>query len=153
MTIFPKFKVAGRSKDAVHFFHDLTSADGTRVGDVIGAHGRALFPEVEAGADKVASMRERIQVVLCFDGSLHLSEEISRVIIFVKRKPKPPEIGRAEAAGSFFAAGFGAAKKGAGRRMEGEIRFVEFGEAIETLGLRFKEIKKPGLCQVSFDPG
>ena len=80
-------------------------------------------------------------------------EEISWVIIFVKGNAKPPDITGAETAGSFFTEGFGAAIKAAGRRMEGAIRFVEFGKAMEALRLRVKEIDKAGLCQVSFDPG
>src|SRR5262249_2395514 len=116
-------------------FDDVARSDCPRIGDVVGSERRALLPKIDTGADEITAMGERVYIVVNLWVVLDFRQIVTRVVKFIKRNPKPPDIALVEGAERLLSEGLGAAVKAARGRVEREIGVVKLGESIKPLGM------------------
>src|SRR5436190_16703096 len=109
----PKLKAAAWLQIFLNHSYDLPSADIAGIGDVVGTERSTTLPQVKTGGNKVATVRQRIEVVIDLRIFLDFGEIIARVIELIEWNAQPPDIALTNTRDGLFAQGFGAAIKAA----------------------------------------
>src|SRR5207248_10184706 len=83
--VFPEFETTLWFEDFFDHFDDLAGRYKTGISYIVDAKRRPALPEIEAGADEIAPVRNRIQVVIDLWIALDFGEVIAGVIEFIER--------------------------------------------------------------------